>query len=103
MRSILQKMCLGVLFAFAFFGVMGNGASAGEQRGTDYSKYNNDAMGLLDAVNRNHGTPARSHSGIGRGPSGQVERHPYQPRKWFRDEAGMIDAINRDYPPVYPR
>lgn len=41
--------------------------------------------------------------GIGHGPTGRLEYNPYDPRKWWRNEAGMIDQINRDYPPVYPR
>lgn len=45
----------------------------------------------------------RPRSGMGHGPDGRYEQNPYQLWKWYRNESGMIDAINRDYPPVYPR
>lgn len=45
----------------------------------------------------------RPRAGIGHGPTGILEKNPYDLRKWWRNESGMIDAINRDHPPVYPR
>lgn len=48
-------------------------------------------------------TSPRLQGGVGHGPTGRLEYNPYDPRKWFRDTTGMIDQINRDYPPAYPR
>lgn len=49
------------------------------------------------------GRDSRIQGGVGHGPTGRLEYNPYDPRKWWRDTPGMIDQINRDYPPVYPR
>ncbi len=77
---------------------------AGERRQSKpYGASSHDAAGLLDQINRDHGAPKAKHTPRVRRPSGGYEYNPYDPRKFRRDTPGMIDAINRDYPPVYPR
>ncbi|MCD8352547.1 MAG: hypothetical protein LUC93_18235 [Planctomycetaceae bacterium] len=79
-------------------------AWSGERRQTKpYGTSANDTAGLLDQINRDHGAPKAKHTPRVRRPSGGYEYNPYDPRKFRRDSPGMIDAINRDYPPVYPR
>lgn len=57
--------------------------------------------GAAGSVSRN--SSVRQRSGTGHGPFGRWEKNPYESGKWRRDEVGMIDAINRDHPPVYSR
>lgn len=105
MGRIAKRICFGLLLAFSLSLLACDDANAGQRRrARDYSGYADDAAGLLDAVNRDYGTPRGApYSGIGHGPTGALERNPYESRKWYRDETGMIDAINRDYGKPRPR
>lgn len=104
MRMMIKATCFNVLLVFAASALLYNEAGAGERgrRGSDYSQFDNDGSGLLDAINREHGAPpSTGFSGVGTGPLGYQEVNPYDPDKWFRDEVGMIDAINKDHGKPY--
>ena len=102
MKSLERAKKRGLLCAVLLAGVVAwcGSAAAGEDRPTvnPYSGYDNDAAGMLDAINRNHGTPAARPPVVRRYPDGSTELNPYNSWKYRYDSVGMIDAIDRDFP-----